>query len=504
MFCLTFAITFAIGYYDTNGNIETISLNDTLKVKYYYNLSNELIRENNTWLDQTITYNYDTNGNLLNKSVYVYTTEDSLGTPIYSNTNQYNDQNQLLSYNGYPVTYDANGNMKTFMGWTLTWTDNKLQQLIGNGNISYQYNSRNIRTSKTVNGVTTTYTIDSSNNVTSQTNGTDTLNYYYDSNGQLVYFTLNGTPYYYECNLQGDIIGILDGMNNEVVTYTYDSWGVLLSVGGSLAGMVGIKNPFRYRGYYYDTESGLYYLQSRYYNPEIGRFISKDDPSYCKGVDELNSNLYAYCENNPINRDDFTGKCFRDSKGNIFHDNWECGRKYDRGLAINYAEKYWNKTSHYFYSYSNGDCTNFTSQCLFTGGFLMSKEWHSFRLNKKFSIKGILSYKFNYNWDISEAWRLVNKQYEYIKKSSGHFNKEIVINKDTNIKNLISQNKIQKGDLIYFDKGNGKGIYHTAILNNVSSTMLKYAGHSINRWNTNITSFFKDFKKGKNYILLLK
>lgn len=115
------------------------------------------------------------------------------------------------------------------------------------------------------------------------------------------------TKHTYETNAQGDVTGLVDGSGSEVVNYTYDSWGKLLNIGGSLASIVGTINPFRYRGYYYDTETGLYLLQSRYYNPEIGRFISKDDPSYHVGSSGINANLYAYCSNNPIMRIDPTG-----------------------------------------------------------------------------------------------------------------------------------------------------------------------------------------------------
>ena len=85
-----------------------------------------------------------------------------------------------------------------------------------------------------------------------------------------------------------------------MVTYQYDAWGKLINMDGSLASTVGIQNPFRYRGYYYDTETGLYYLQSRYYNPEISRFISRDDASLHKGQTGVSANLYAYANNNPV------------------------------------------------------------------------------------------------------------------------------------------------------------------------------------------------------------
>jgi RHS repeat-associated protein len=119
--------------------------------------------------------------------------------------------------------------------------------------------------------------------------------------------TLNGVKYTYETNAQGDVTGLVDSSGNEVVTYSYDTWGKLLSIGGTLASTVGAANPFRYRGYYYDTETGLYYLQSRYYNPELGRFISKDDPSYHDGQDAIGSNLYAYANNNPVMNVDTNG-----------------------------------------------------------------------------------------------------------------------------------------------------------------------------------------------------
>ena len=119
--------------------------------------------------------------------------------------------------------------------------------------MSYRYNSSGIRTEKTVNGVTTEYYLDGSSIVAEKT-GTDVIWYLYDGMG-LAGFELNGTSYYYVYNGQGDVIGILDSSGNRVVTYTYDSWGSPLSVTGSRASTVGQKNPIRYRGYYYDTET---------------------------------------------------------------------------------------------------------------------------------------------------------------------------------------------------------------------------------------------------------
>jgi len=117
---------------------------------------------------------------------------------------------------------------------------------------------------------------------------------------------LNGTEYYYIYNAQGDIIGLFDKTGNQVVSYSYDTWGKLISIGGSLASTVGAENPYRYRGYRYDSETGLYYLQSRYYNPDWGRFVNADSTGGNVGQ-LLSHNLFAYCLNNPVNMSDPDG-----------------------------------------------------------------------------------------------------------------------------------------------------------------------------------------------------
>ena len=90
----------------------------------------------------------------------------------------------------------------------------------------------------------------------------------------------NGTKYSYVKNLQGDVIAIINARGGTVVEYKYDAWGNILSVTGSMASTLGAVNPFRYRGYYYDTESGFYYLQSRYYDPQVGRFLNAGNTQY--------------------------------------------------------------------------------------------------------------------------------------------------------------------------------------------------------------------------------
>ena len=122
--------------------------------------------------------------------------------------------------------------------------------------------------------------------------------------------TYNGTTYLYVKNAQGDVVQIVDGNGNTVVTYIYDAWGNMLYHYGSHVDDIGKYNPFRYRGYVYDTETGLYYLTSRYYNPVWGRFINADTAAVvAASPDKANwdKNLFAYCDNNPISRKDDGG-----------------------------------------------------------------------------------------------------------------------------------------------------------------------------------------------------
>ena len=130
------------------------------------------------------------------------------------------------------------------------------------------------------------------------------MRFTYDAVGPLS-VNYNGTEYFYLKNAQGDVTGIVNAAGTQVVAYTYDAWGKLLSTTGSMAGTLGEYNPLRYRGYVYDTETGLYYLNSRYYNPETGRFINADSQL---NDDMLGNNMFAYCSNNPVVREDDGGQ----------------------------------------------------------------------------------------------------------------------------------------------------------------------------------------------------
>ena len=295
--------------YDAKGNIETISEGEVQTHKYYYDSLDQLIREDNKKLNKTITYTYDTGGNLLHKKEYAYT-ESTLGEETgtinysYENTNW---KDQLTNYNGKAITYDNIGNPLTYDGNTYTWQNGR--QLTGISNtakeqtITYKYNDEGIRTEKVVNGIASKYYLEGTKVIYEMT-GTNLSYYQYDEQGNIIGMQYNGTQYYYIKNLQGDIIGILDNELNQVVKYDYDSWGKVIAITDATGteitdqSHIGNINPYRYRSYRYDRETGLYYLQSRYYNPEWGRFLNAD--GYITGV-SIGNNLYAYCCNNPIN-----------------------------------------------------------------------------------------------------------------------------------------------------------------------------------------------------------
>ena len=233
-----------------------------------------------------------------------------LKTTSYGYTNP-NWKDQLTSFNGEEITYDAIGNPLEYGLIEYEWENGRqLAGILGNGSTSYKYNDAGIRTQKTVNGTVTNYYLDGSKIIYEQT-GSKITYYTYDEQGQVIGLNYNGTQYYYVKNAQGDVIGILDNNLNQVVSYTYDSWGNITGVtntdGQEITSVtnIGSINPIRYRSYYYDKEMNLYYLQSRYYSPEWGRFLNPD--ALVDTKDLLGLNLYAYCDNNPVNKSDPTG-----------------------------------------------------------------------------------------------------------------------------------------------------------------------------------------------------
>ena len=195
-------------------------------------------------------------------------------------------------------------------GKTFTWTAGR--QLSGvtdaNNTIAYTYDDNGIRTSKTVNGTKTDYYLDGTAIIMQKT-GDQCIWYTYDESGNLSGLRVGNSEYYYYRNGQGDIIGIIDGTGSIAAKYSYDAWGTPIAitdgagndVSGNVSHIANI-NPFRYRGYFYDVETGLYYLQSRYYDPQVGRFLNADGIIGANGYV-----LFNYCGNNPIMLSDPSG-----------------------------------------------------------------------------------------------------------------------------------------------------------------------------------------------------
>ncbi len=139
---------------------------------------------------------------------------------------------------------------------------------------------------------------------------TETHNFFYDNTGSPYAMQTGGTTYYYVTNLQGDVVALLDASGSTVASYAYDPYGKILSAEGTMAE----TNPLRYRGYYYDTETGLYYLQSRYYDPATYRFVNADNAAVIAVSPEKanwDKNLFAYCDNDPVNRKDDEGNIWK-------------------------------------------------------------------------------------------------------------------------------------------------------------------------------------------------
>ena len=206
-----------------------------------------------------------------------------------------------------------------YNGMTFNWENiNRLSGIIWDDTtVSYEYDDTGIRTSKTVNGVKHTYTLEGSK-IISESYGDVFIVYLYNENNEPIgmlyrkssYEKAVFDEYYFTKNLQGDIIGIYDETGEILVEYYYDAWGCLYRQSNKSGySYIAEANPFRYRGYYFDVESGFYYLNGRYYDPDVKRFINCDEFSILLTTPSAltDKNLYAYCDNNPVSISDKDG-----------------------------------------------------------------------------------------------------------------------------------------------------------------------------------------------------
>lgn len=294
--------------YDDNGNIVCVKHNGKYTY-YHYDSANQLIREDNEAAGKTWVWTYDDAGNIIRRREYRYTT-GTVGTTAASKLYIYLDSewgDLLTAIDTTSVTSDEIGNILNDGTWNYTWAQGRqLATMSKSGTTwTFTYAANGMRTRRSNGSTTYNYTYHGSQ-LTHMTCGSNSLHFYYDASGRPLSVVYNGATYYYVLSLQGDVVAILNSSGVAVVEYTYDAWGRLLSTTGSMSGTLGLHNPLRYRGYVYDRETGLYYLQSRYYNPAICRFISADTfVSTGQGI--LGHNMFAYCLNNPVSRIDISG-----------------------------------------------------------------------------------------------------------------------------------------------------------------------------------------------------
>ena len=309
------AITLRRSAYSTAGNIRSITKDGTVTKSFGYT--------NPSWPD------------LLTSVTANGTTKDIL----YEGQSQTSD----LPSSGNPITY-YNGKDYTF-----TWTKGRqlASATVDGKQVSYTYDMSGVRSGKQVyttsNQRTTTYTYTTlSGKVMRQQwetrNSDDTvyqamqsLEFVYDDGNQPFAMIYNdgstSTLYYYVLNAQGDVIALLNADGTIAASYNYGAWGnysVHDNKGAKNTSptFIGHINPLRYRGYYYDRETRLYYLQSRYYDFANCRFINADGVVTTNVAEFLECNMFAYCTNNPINFSDEDGKCYY-ANGVWTHDAWE-------------------------------------------------------------------------------------------------------------------------------------------------------------------------------------
>jgi len=350
--------------YDAMGNIIQNSIIDSnaqeiMDIYYTYDDSGQLLREDNQQLWQTYVYTYDKAGNILTKKVYNYTRVTNPTAPLQTITYGYDAgeywRDRLTSYDGQTITYDGVGNPVSYLGYDFTWENGRQLTEIQAGGVdvaAYEYSGDGIRIAKVVDGIRYEYTLDGTQVQAiayelEETAGGVTypvyylLQFTYDESGSpasMRYIERKGATltyrvdqtYYYVKNMQGDVVALTNAAGSIVAIYIYDAWGNQTVSWSTGQQWVAEMNPFRYRGYFYDTETGFYYLNSRYYDPEVGRFISADG-YVSTGQGLLGNNMYAYCGNNPVMRIDPFGykwwEDFTERVGNAYNDatEWVAG-----------------------------------------------------------------------------------------------------------------------------------------------------------------------------------
>ena len=476
------------GYgYDDNGNIASATLNGKW-TGYTYDELGQLIQVNDhsdtrsgengtTW-----KYTYDLGGNILKKERFVY---NDTTTPLETVTYEYGDANwrdKLTAVNGNAIAYDAIGNPLNDGTWTYTWQNGRQLQKMQKAGVTaeFVYNADGLRVQKTVNGVATKYTLHGKN-VVHMTSGTDELHIFYDAQNRPAVVVYNGTAYAYVKSLQGDIVAILDENGNTVVSYGYDAWGAPLWCTGELAETLGKVQPFRYRGYVYDEETGLYYLRSRFYNSSLCRFIDMDCLIH-------SGNTFAYCCNSPASMHDVCG-----TTGDY---------AYDRDKVIEYGRQYYNKQDPYYpqRSYRN-NCVRFASQCLHAGlgDDIIAEvypEWHCYRNNQR-------DPENPEEHDQTRSWRKTNYFYRFLMDSGLAYNTTRLYS-GWDLGLMAEWFQYEPGDFLFFSNGNGADeFYHVAVVSAITENDILFMGNTTDCFDASLTAWFQDPENQEKEVVIV-
>ena len=327
-------------YYKASGHPCVETLEDGTKIVYSYDSSGNItskVSSKNDVLEENISYEYDASGRLVDETCYqgsnfdyhyryIYNTNSDIIEIVgYNSNGVYLNKKELVynsvikgqinkiryySYEGHwefdnELTISFNNDSfrpSSYKGNSVSWQG---RRLTGYGSNSYSYNSEGIRISKTTSSGTYSYVLDN-NKVIKETKPTyGDVYYHYDEEGMLVGFHYNSNEYFYSRDLTGNITKILDENGNIKVEYKYNAWGKVLSITGD--NTIKNVNSYLYKGYYYDFETQLYYCNSRYYDPDVCRWIGSDNAVFFSIGAISKINLNCYCFNNPIVYFDFGG-----------------------------------------------------------------------------------------------------------------------------------------------------------------------------------------------------
>ena len=304
--------------YDSLGNITKYG-----NVTYKYDLCGRLVREDNPTIDKTIVWTYNDGSNITQRKEYAYTTSATLDVPTKIFALDYDGgwRDQVTAIEKQPVEYDYAGNPTSYRGMKLNWTRGRLLLCVekSSGDYASLYDGNGIRKAQEIwlsNGKFWQYAYHyADGHLVAETRklGVEVkhkIHYFYNQQG-VIGIKYDDTHYLYRKNLFGDITAIYE-RDTCVAKYAYDAYGVckVMNPDGTENtddDFIGNVNPIRYRGYYYDVGTGFYYLQTRYYDPQTGRFINMDGLEYLDPETVGGLNLYAYCNCNPVMYVDPTG-----------------------------------------------------------------------------------------------------------------------------------------------------------------------------------------------------